>query len=170
MLFFWKQPFLRKRSVCSPSAAHAQPSFQRVSRLFLYKGIQWDAYGNIQLFHNPFKDAVVCHRRDAGFKSVEKAHHDSWMHTASNGGVLISAFISPKEKDIRREVEEIGGKIILVSNEAFHERYKPSGKNFNLCEQGRLLILAPNYNLPPDRQTFLLLNEIAEAIAYGRLF
>lgn len=144
--------------------------FRMVSRLFSYRGIQWHAYGNLQLYYNPFKDAVVCHRRDAGFKSVEKAHHDSWMHTASNGGVLISAFISPKEKDIRREAEEIGGKIILISNEAFHERYKPSGKNFDLCEQGRLMILAPDRDLPDCRQTFLLLNEVAESIASGRIF
>ncbi len=124
----------------------------------------WQAYGNMHLLANPFKESVVCHRADAG-TSKEKNLETNWMYTASNGGVLVSAFISGKEKEIREKVEEAGGRIILISNEAFGERYKPGGRNFQLCEEGRMLIIAPMTSLAGCRQTYLLMNSLAEWIS-----
>ena len=126
--------------------------------------MQWQAYGNIQLLSNPFKEAVVCHRSDAGTRKEEYLMK-SWMHTASNGGVLISPFIAAKEKEIKEMAEAKNAKIILICNEAFGERYKPAAHNFHQCESGNLLIIAPTIGMPECRKTFLFLNKLAEDIA-----
>ena len=123
----------------------------------------WQAYGNIQLLGNPFKAPVVIHRADS--PSLLDAKHRRWRHLAENGGVLISPFISKAEKDVRRMCEDVGGKIILISNEPLREREKPAKHDFALCLEGRLLILAPMAPLPPGRETFLFLNSIAEFLS-----
>lgn len=141
--------------------------FRRVNNVFSYKGIQWKAYGNMQLFENPFKAEVVCHRLDSDSK--KRKNRAFWLYTAENGGVLVSPFVSPEEKAIRQEAETKGSKIILISNEAFGERYKPCGHNFSLCESGKLLIISPAVSLPANRKYFLLMNEIAALIARGAI-
>lgn len=114
--------------------------FSRVEELYI-AGHQYQAYGNLLLLQNPFKKPVVVHTSDDD--DTRKDHRDKWLHTAANGGVLVSPFISPDEKQIRREAEALDGKLILLRNEPFEEREKPMGHDFELCEQGRMLILHP---------------------------
>ena len=142
--------------------------FRRVNCIFFYKGMQWQAYGNLQLLWNPFKDAVVCHRSDAGTKKEEQLIKN-WMHLASNGGVLISPFIAQKEKEIKEKAEAKNAKIILICNKAFGERYKPAAHDFQQCESGNLLIIAPAIGMPDCRKTFLSLNKLAEVMAQGKI-
>ena len=136
--------------------------FQRRNNLEM-KGTQWQAYGNLQLLQNPFKGPVVIHRSDS--EVILNAKHRRWKHISENGGVLVSPFISPAEKEVRRQCEEANGKIILLTNKPFREREKPAAHDFERCSQGRLLILAPQTTLPSGRETFLYLNSIAESIA-----
>ena len=140
--------------------------FQRVNNLFVFNGQIWQAYGNMHLLANPFKEAVICHKADAGSQK-ERMLEMGWMYTAANGGVLVSPFISPKEKDIRHKADDVGGKIIMISNEAFGERYKPGGRIFELCEEGRMLLVAPVNTLPACRSSFMLMNALAEWISAG---
>lgn len=142
--------------------------FRRINNVFRYKDMQWQAYGNMQLLSNPFKDAVVCHRADAGTLKEERLIKN-WMHIASNGGVLISPFIAQKEKEVREKAESKNAKIILISNEAFGERYKPASHDFHQCESGSLLIIAPVKDMPESRRTFLFLYKLAEDIAFSRI-
>ena len=123
---------------------------------------RWQAYGNLQLLENPFKAPVVIHRADS--PGLRQAKQNRWFHIASNGGVLVSPFISPAEKEIRRQAEALGSKIILLTNEPFTERWKPAAHDFDRCVSGRLLILAPEEFIPPGRDTFLYLNSIAETL------
>lgn len=136
--------------------------FRRVGNIGI-DGRLWQAYGNIQLLDNPFKAPVVIHRADSG--QVKAAKYRRWTHLAENGGVLVSPFISPAEKAVRRQCEEMNGKIILLANEPLGEREKPAAHDFALCAEGRLLILAPLSPLQPGRETFLYLNAIAETLA-----
>lgn len=142
--------------------------FQRLSTLSI-GGRCCQAYGNIQLLDNPFKEQVVIHRAD----SVEKRERNRqlWLYTAANGGVLVSPFISPDEKLIRKEAETFNGSFILITHEPFGERYKPTGHNFDLCNAGRLLLISP-LGLPDKhkitRQQALFLNQIAATIASGK--
>lgn len=141
---------------------HNPDFFRRVNNINI-AGRLWQAYGNLQLLDNPFKGPVVIHRADSD--SIRSAKCQRWKHLAENGGVLISPFISQAEKEIRRECEMANGKVIILSNKPFGEREKPAAHDFERCSQGLLLILAPLTPLPADRETFLYLNSIAEAIA-----
>ena len=136
--------------------------FQRMNNLEI-KGSQWQAYGNMQLLQNPFKGPVVIHRSDS--EAILNAKHRRWKHLYDNGGVLVSPFISQAEKEVRRDCEDAGGKIILISNQPFGERQKPAAHDFEQCSRGALLILAPVIPLTPGRETFLFLNSIAEFIS-----
>lgn len=114
--------------------------FRRLSRIELC-GQVCSAYGNINLLHNPFKEQVVCHRADS--EETKQSNSRKWLYTAANGGVLVSPFISPDEKEMRKAAEKLGAKIILINNRPFADREKPSAHDFSLCEEGRLLILTP---------------------------
>ena len=120
------------------------------------------AYGNIHLLDNPFKDQVIVHRADDDKTFL--ANKERWLHTAMNGGVLVSPFISQREKYIRDEAASSGGRIVIITNRPFGEREKPSGKDFDLCAQGRLLIIAPSTSMPLDRASCLKMNSLAVSI------
>lgn len=137
--------------------------FSRTYRLKPIRGIEFEAYGNLHLLLNPFREQVIVHRSDS--PEIRSQNRERWLNTAANGGVLVSPFISPAESAIRKEIEPLGGKHILITNESFHDRYTPKGNNHDLCRQGVLLILAPKLPLPACRSTWLLLNSVAEAIA-----
>ena len=138
--------------------------FQRLNNIELV-GALWQAYGNLQLLDNPFKSAVVIHRSDS--EQLLETKCRQWKHLAENGGVLVSPFISPSEKAVRRECEAVNGKIILLSIAPFSEREKPTAHDFELCSQGRLLILAPMTAIPAGRESFLRLNSAAESIVFN---
>lgn len=144
-------------------ARRVNPDFFRKVNNIEFQGSLWQAYGNLQLLDNPFKAPVVIHRADSELVRADKLRR--WKHLAENGGVLVSPFISPAEKDVRRMCEEADGKVIHLSTTPFGEREKPGAHEFDLCVRGLLLILAPMAPLPPGRKTFLYLNSIAEAIA-----
>lgn len=137
--------------------------FRRINEVEI-AGRRCSAYGNLQLLQNPFKEQVVCHRADT--EETKRSKREQWIYIAANGGVLVSPFISPSEKDIRKEAEEAGGKIMLISNRLMCERDKPSAHDFELCEQGRMLIITP-HGLPESfsRQSCLEMNALAAQIA-----
>lgn len=146
-------------------ARRANPEFFRRVNDIDINGTLWQAYGNMQLLENPFKAPVIIHRGDSEQLKATKCRR--WQHLAENGGVLVSPFISPEERSVRRQCEEANGKVILMSNEPFGERAKPAAHDFELCAEGRLLILAPMSPLSPGRATFLYLNSVAERIAFS---
>lgn len=141
--------------------------FRRINNLEI-KGRLWQAYGNIHLLDNPFKAPVIIHRSDS--ESLKTAKCSRWKHLSENGGVLVSPFISQAEKEIRRQCETVNGKVILLSNKPLGEREKPAAHDFDLCANGRLLILSPMECLPSGRETFLYLNSLAESIALNPEF
>lgn len=139
--------------------------FRRVNNMRI-GGHLYQAYGNLLLLRNPFMEAVVVHRK---YSDEERARlREEWLHTACNGGVLISAFVSPVEKDIRREAEAEGARIILITDRPFGERGKPAKSDFEKCEEGKLLVLVPmDEDFPRDsfRASCLAMNERAGGIA-----
>lgn len=136
--------------------------FRRINNIKINDSL-WQTYGNLQLLDNPFKAPVLIHRADSETLKANKQLR--WLYLAENGGVLVSPFISPAEKAIRRQCEEANGKVILLRNTPFKEKEKPAAHDFTLCSEGRLLILAPMSPLPSDRKTFLYLNSVAESLS-----
>lgn len=141
--------------------------FKRVNALKI-EGKTYQAYGNFQLLECPFKEQVVVHRADT--HETRRRNRELWLYTAANGGILVSPFISPAEKAIRREAEASGGRTILIQNDPMEERYKPAATDFDLCQAGRLLIVSANLPdsfspSPLSRPVCLAMNALARTIA-----
>ena len=136
--------------------------FRRVNRVRLAGGV-YSAYGNFQRLDCPFKEQVVVHRADS--PETCAANRDRWLYTAANGGVLVSPFISPAEKAVRDEADQAGGRFILITNRQMEDRYKPSRRDFELCEAGRMLIVsAPSEGENLSRAHCMQMNRLALAI------
>lgn len=141
----------------------AHPDFFHRMTGIIIGGVPCQLYGNIHLLDNPFKEQVIVHRADND--EVYSSNRDRWLYTAANGGVLVSPFISKREKEIRREAEELGGRFILITNRPYGDREKPTGKDFGLCSEGRMLIIAPQTPLDFSRLACQQMNSLANHIA-----
>lgn len=145
-----------------------RPEFFRKTRNLYIDGREIQAYGNLFLLRNPFKLPLVVHRADND--DVYNAKLEECLYFAENGGVIVSPFISSREKLIRKAIESSGAKIILIRDHPFGDRDKPAKHDFELCCEGRLLIISPlDYPLfpkseHPPRQQCLDMNSLAKKI------
>lgn len=114
--------------------------FVRKNRLVI-NGKAYMAFGNPLLLREPEKEMVLV-RSHFTPEEVE-ALKERWRRCSRNGGVLVSPFISPRERVVMRETLESGGKIIEILDNGFPERFKPAGKAFDYCANGQLLYIAP---------------------------
>lgn len=79
--------------------------------------------------------------------------------------------ISQGEREIARRAFEGGFSVITLANKGFSPLYKPGGKLFETCANGKLLMLAPIgcphqvAEKPITRIDALILNRIAQLIA-----
>ncbi len=123
--------------------------------------------GNRFLLDIPDKVAVIVHRHYTDEENIQL--RTEWLACGERGGVLVSAAISQKEKDVMREAMNRGYNIILLRENGFPALYKPSGESFDACASGRLLQISP-WEHHMERKTItrsqcLELNELAERIA-----
>lgn len=142
--------------------------FSRRHRLSI-DGHECAAMGNIFLLDIPDKKFVVVHRRDT--EEEYKRNVEAWTQCGENYGVLVGAFISEREKAVKKIAIEHQYPLILFTEEGMGPYYKPSGQDFDLCAEGRLLLVSPWPDAPKKshitRQECLRLNELAEKIAAG---
>ncbi len=138
--------------------------FQRVRGLQIGER-RVEGYGNLFLFRNPDKSAVKISRRFTPEERNSKRY--GWLSGAAKGTILVSPFISKDERAIRTEAEALGGKIILIVHEAFRVRYKPGAHDFELCSQGRMLIISLGYPVgtPLSRALCEEMNALAAEMA-----
>ena len=126
--------------------------------------------GNLFLMDIPDKVAVIVHRR---YSDSDNARlRDEWLACGERGGVLVSAAIAPKEKEVLREAMNRGYRIILLRENGFPPLYKPSGESFDACSAGLLLQISP-WEFHMERKTItrcqcLMLNDMAEKISEGK--
>lgn len=96
---------------------------------------------------------------------------ESLLAAAEHGVVLVSPCISHGEREIARRAHEKGAKVITLANKGFNPLYKPGGRLFDPCADGKLLMLAPiNWPYIPGekkmtRRDACTLNRIAQLIA-----
>ena len=62
---------------------------------------------------------------------------------AKHGAVLLSPCVSDGERQIAREALAAGLPLITMANKGFSPLQKPSGRYFDACADGKLLMLAP---------------------------
>lgn len=130
-------------------------------------GRRFSAFGNLFLLKSSLIAAV---RYSSKFPEGEfESRARDWLEIARGGGVLVSPFIHPKEKEVREEALKLGGRIICLKNNGFSEKYKPMGRDFDLCVDGRLLEIAPleyhTERVDLQRRQALIMNDWAALIA-----
>jgi len=130
-------------------------------------GEQCQVVGNRFLLDIPDKMAVIVHRR---YTDEENARlREEWLACGERGGVLVSAAISQKEKEVLREAMNRGYNIILLKENGFPKLYKPAGEAFDACASGLLLQISPwEFHMEKKvitRAQCLHLNAMAERIA-----
>ena len=104
-------------------------------------GHEYAAYGNIFLLKGISLLPVRIHRR---WSEQEFADYKNRCRVLiSQGAIPISPAIHKAEKEIINSAVESGSSVILLKDQGFEERFKPKGKEFDLCSEGRLLLLAP---------------------------
>lgn len=104
-------------------------------------GHECQVVGNHFLLNIPDKMAVIVHRRYTEEENMRL--REEWLACGERGGVLVSAAISRKEKEVLREAMDRGYRIILLRENGVHSYYKPSGESFDACSEGRLLQISP---------------------------
>lgn len=118
-------------------------------------------FGNPFLLHIPNKVAVKV--RSFWSDNEFQEHKEAWLKAAQSGSILISPFYSRREKEVKEEALSLGASIIIMRNIGFPEKFKPSGREFDLCSERRLLLLAeedaPIYKKQLERQEALRLND-----------
>ena len=143
----------------------ANKALFHIQRKVTAAGRTFDTYGNTELLKGRCL-SVVCH---GGWnRHKQETYRQERITAAKEGVALVGAFISKQESNIRDEAIKAGGRIILLVENGFSERYKPAGRWFDLCAEGRLLLLAPwayrKENHTISRNECLQLNRMAEEI------
>ena len=128
---------------------------------------RFEALGNRHLLSRPLHQ-VQCSRRNFAYKRVSKPgggmkiEHDAKgepiverttpeyetcladaLAAGAHGAVVLSPCISDGERQIAREAFLRKYPLVALRNMGFSPLHKPSGRYFEACAQGRLLLLAP---------------------------
>ena len=115
--------------------------FSSISSRLLQAGghVLCDSYGNLELLRRPLLP-VVCHRADAALFPNQKSR---CLSAAASGSVLVSARISPSEKEILDTALLSGFPVVLLEANGFPDIFHPSADRMDDCAAGRLLLLTP---------------------------
>lgn len=147
----------------------------------------WD---NIRAFENHARKNKLGHYDRNWYRSMDpetitavdysrtaayRCEHDAWVAQVMAGAtVVVTPGISKGEKMMKDECIEKGYPLIHLQKEPVGALWKPEKSRFDLCTQGRLLILAPwkadelgdvaNVPSDTDYSVFHNLNKLAEEI------
>lgn len=103
--------------------------------------MEMDLFGNFQLLKHPLITPVIVSSR---YSATERAQLEkAWNETIRAGGVLISPFVSEAEQELMIRAINEGASIIRIIPDGLHPKYKPQGKEFDLCAEGRCLHIGP---------------------------
>lgn len=129
------------------------------------------AIGNDALLRAPVLLQVQCSRSLLpGGREFEELRA-GFIAAAQHGAVLVSPCISRGEREIVRSALVCGGAAIALKNKGFPDVYKPGGRLFDRCADGKLLLLAPAAwpytpaEKPMTRLDACALNRIAQLIS-----
>lgn len=125
-----------------------------------------DYLGNRTWLASDRKLPLICHRAD---KALFDRQKQAVLEAARAGCVIVSAFISPAERDIRDLLLMEQLPVIDIMDNGFSDRYKPTGTAFYACGENRLVQLSCwTYQYQKDsaisREACLVMNELARVI------
>jgi len=117
---------------------HPLAQVQVSRRDFAYKRVSKPG-GGLKILRNEKGDPVV------DFETLAFTEKKMQLFAAAKHGVsLISPCVSDGEREIARLALAAGLPLISLHNKGFSPLQKPSGRYFDACAEGRLLMLAPS--------------------------
>lgn len=129
-------------------------------------GLSCPIIGNRHLLDHPLKRQIQVSRSVTPRELAAKK--EELLYAAEHGAVLISPCVSAGEKEIARATLEARRPLIVLLTNGFPPHYKPPGRYFDACADGRLLMVAPfphqRSKQTITREQCLALNEWARAI------
>ncbi len=152
-----------KDSFFRNNAAACEEAQKKVAERLL-DGLDW--LGNKELLLCAKKLPLVCHRADINLFEQQKA---AILAAAQDGAVIVSAFISTKERKIRDLLFAAQLPMIEIINNGVSGRYKPYGKAFYACAENKLVQISPWQYLYQrestiSREMCLVMNELSITI------
>ena len=150
-----------------------KPGFFRVQQGITIGERSYDGVGNATLLMGKRFDTV--HVRSFMVKDAEHGNSEmlrNYMNScvlkARQGTIMVSPFISTQEKEVMEVLLREHLPFICLSNNGFHDYYKPADTLFDACASGRVLILSPwPYDADKrhiSREECVALNAMAEEI------
>ena len=151
-----------------------KPGFFRVQHDVEINGRMYDAVGNIAIFMEEHRLPV--HVRSMWVKDAEqngntqplRDYMNGCVLAARKGTVMVSPFISEKEREVLAVLLAEGHDIIYIADNGFRDYYKPSDSLFDAVEAGHVLILSPwSYDSKKrcvSRDECVAMNNMAEDI------
>lgn len=125
-----------------------KPGYFRVQKDIEIGGRKYDGVGNVALLTEKHFDVV--HVRSVIVKAAEhgdnqalRDYMNSRVLMARKGVLMVSPFISPQEKMVMQVLLKEKHPFVLLTDNGFHDYYKPADALFDACADGRLLILSP---------------------------
>lgn len=131
------------------------------------RGACLDYIGNRALLAAERKLPLICHRADACLFEQQKA---AVLQAARDGAVVVSAFISPKERDIMKLLIQEQLPFVEILDNGIPEKYKGVGKAFYALAENRLCQITPwSYKYQKDgavsREMCMVMNELVRVIS-----
>ena len=152
-----------------------KPGLFRVQKDIEIAGRRYDGVGNTTLLMaKHFQPVHVRHElldeAARGDNQPLRNYMNGCILAARQGTVMVSPFISPKEKEVQTVLLAEKHSFILLADNGFREYYKPSDSLFDACASGRVLILSPwPYDANKQhisRADCIALNAMAEEICH----
>ena len=150
------------------------PGFFRVQEGITIAGRTYAGVGNILLLQAAHF-ATVHVRHDLvdeaaqGRPQALRNYMNGCVLAARQGTVMVSPFISPKEKEVKAVLLAEQHPFIVLADNGFRDYYKPPSDIFDAVADGRVLVLSPwEYDAGKrhiSRADCVALNAMAEEIA-----
>ncbi len=150
------------------------PGFFRVQEGIAIAGRIYAGVGNILLLHAEHYATVhVSHtlvdEAAQGRPQSLRSYMNGCVLAARQGTVMVSPFISPKEKEVKEVLIKEQHPFIVLADNGFCDYYKPPSDIFDAVADGRVLVLSPwEYDAGKrhiSRADCVALNTMAEEIA-----
>lgn len=150
------------------------PGFFCVQEGIEIAGRTYCGVGNIHLLNSKYFAPV--HVRNMWVRDAEqygntqplRDYMNSCVLSARKGVIMVSPFISPKEKEVMHVLLKEELSFIILSDNGFRDYYKPSDALFDAVAAGMVLILSPWQHDPNKRHISradcVALNGMAEEI------
>ena len=126
-----------------------------------------DYIGNRELLYAYERVSLICHRADEPFFAQQA---ETVLDAARHGCVVVSAFISKKEREIKGMLIKESLPIIEVMDNGFAPQYHPYGDAYDACMAGKMVQISPWTFCPQSeckltREICLVMNELVRVIS-----